>query len=73
MAKQALNGSHFPRLASVSAIVSYIEHHQRAMGFEPSAVALPYNDYLAVIKELGGDGRCTNLTARIHGVRVFCL
>jgi hypothetical protein len=80
----ALNGSektqtHFlyrnkaMEMNTIGAVALYIELHEKHLGYPPTAVGLPYQNYIAVVKEMGGDGRCTNLQASIKGVRLFCL
>ena len=55
-------------IKTVGGVLAYIELHENLLGFRPSAIGLPYHNYIAVIKELGGDGRCTNLKAKIHDI-----
>lgn len=53
---------------NVGKIVAYINRHTELFGFPPSAIGLPDAEACAVVREMGGDGRCTNLKARISGV-----
>lgn len=58
----------FNEMNTVSKVLDYISMHHEKFGFYPAAVGLPYDNYIRVMKEMGGDGRCTNLKAHINGV-----
>lgn len=55
-------------IRTVGGVLAYIDMHERQLGFRPAVIGLPYGNYIAVIKEMGGDGRCTNLKANISGI-----
>lgn len=58
---------------TVQDLRDYIEIHNVHLGYPPTAIGLEYQDYINILREMGGDGRCTNLQAHIGGVKVVRL